>query len=127
VRRELDAPERAVERASERLGEHCLAHARDVLDQQVTLAEQGHEAEADLVLFIDDRPAHIGLDRVRDAGYDIDRHQPTLLPLMPCPITPGMLGIIGSAFHLKPLYVRMPQLVPIGYLEGSGGVIVLSR
>src|SRR4029077_16216580 len=105
---------------------HGLAHAGNVLDQEVAFAEQGNEAEADLVLFIHDGPAHVGRDRVCDAGYDIDRHQPTLLPLRTCPVTPGMLGIIGSAFHLKALYVRMPRLVPMRYLNGSAGVIVLS-
>jgi hypothetical protein len=38
-----------------------------------------------------------------------------------------MLGIIGSAFHLKVLYVRMAMLVPAGYPKGSAGVILFDR
>ena len=40
VRRELDAPERAAEAAGDRLGQHGLAGARHVLDQQVPAAQQ---------------------------------------------------------------------------------------
>jgi hypothetical protein len=39
VRRELDAAEGAVEGASERLGEHRLAHAGHVLDEEVPFAQ----------------------------------------------------------------------------------------
>src|SRR5436190_672967 len=49
VGRELESRERAVERAGERLREHRLADAREVLDDQVPL---GDEAE-------DDEPEHV--------------------------------------------------------------------
>ena len=49
VRGELDALERAVEGARERLRERCLAHAGNVFDQQVAAREQSGERELDYV------------------------------------------------------------------------------
>ena len=67
VRRELDAAHRAVDGAGQRLGQHRLPDARDVLDQQVPLGEQHDERELDdLGLALDDL-----LDVVPDAGRGV--------------------------------------------------------
>src|SRR6185437_7773452 len=53
---ELDPPHRAVDGPRERLGEHGLAYARHVLDEQVALGEQDDQREPDrLGLPVDDR------------------------------------------------------------------------
>ncbi|MNC85937.1 hypothetical protein D3C83_15620 [compost metagenome] len=62
---ELDALERESERSRQRVRERGLAHARDVLDQQVAAREQAGERHADLrFLAEDDLPG--GID---DAGH----------------------------------------------------------
>ncbi len=61
VRGELDTPDRARHRSGQCLGQHGLADARHVFDQQVTLGEQDHQGGAnDRRLAVDD-----GLDRVQ--------------------------------------------------------------
>ncbi len=56
VGRELDAGEAAVDGSGERLGQKRLAHAREVLDDDVAPGQQGHDARADdLFLAQDDR------------------------------------------------------------------------
>ena len=60
VGRELDALEGAAERARQRLGQHGLADARHVLQQDVALAEQGDQQEVDDLLLADDDAADIG-------------------------------------------------------------------
>ena len=65
VRRELEAREGQVERAGERLREHRLPHAREVLDDQVALGEQAEDAELERVA----RRAHGELE-VRDDALD---------------------------------------------------------
>ena len=64
VGRELDAPEAAAEAAGERLGQDGLAGAGDVLDQQVALAQQRDERQADLVMLADDDALDVGDDLV---------------------------------------------------------------
>ena len=62
VGRELDPLHRAVDRPGQRLGEHRLADAGHVLDQQVALGEQHRDGQPDdLGLALDD-----GLDRRLD-------------------------------------------------------------
>ena len=63
---ELDPPEGAVERAGQGLGEHRLADARYVLDQEVPFAKQCDEAKPDLIFFVDDRPADVRHERIGD-------------------------------------------------------------
>ena len=106
VRCELDAAEGAVKRSGEGLRQHRLADAGHVLDEQVTFAEQGHEAEANLVLFIDDRPAHIGKHRIGHSSDNFGLHQ------TPPPSLPAMIGIIDLGVGHAGLYVRMARLVP---------------
>ena len=77
---ELDAAERAVKGACERLGEHRLAHAWDVLDQEVSFAEEGDEAEPDLVFLVDDRASDVGHDSIGDPGDDVRRQAPRPSP-----------------------------------------------
>ena len=68
VGRELDAAHRAVERAGQGLGEHRLADAGHVLDEQVALGEQhGERGAHDLGLALDH-----GLDRLADLGRGVD-------------------------------------------------------
>ena len=67
VGRELDPAECAVERSGEGLGEHRLADARDVLDQEVPLAQEGDEAKPDLIFFVDDRPTDVRHERIGDS------------------------------------------------------------
>ena len=63
VRRELDPAEGAAERAGDRLREDGLPGAGDILDQEVTAAEEGDEGEADLVVLPDDDALDVGDDR----------------------------------------------------------------
>ena len=61
-----------------RLGEHGLAGAGHVLDQQVALAQQRHEREAHLGVLADDDPLDVGDDligRLRDGHW----HGPSCL------------------------------------------------
>ena len=63
VWRELDPPDRGVDGAGEGLGEHRLADAGDVLDEQVPLGEQhGDRGAHDVGLALDD-----GVDRRGEA------------------------------------------------------------
>ncbi len=72
VRRELDAPEGAAQAARDGLGEHGLAGAGHVLDQQVALAEQRHEREAHLLVLAHDDALDVGDDLF--AGF-LDGHR----------------------------------------------------
>ena len=74
VRRELDPPEGAAEAPRDGLGEHGLAGARHVLDQEVAAAQQGHQGEADLVVLAHDDALDVGEDLV--AGFLDLRHRP---------------------------------------------------
>ncbi len=53
---------RAGEAAGQRAGQHRLAGARDVLDEQVALAEQGHQGQPHLAVLADDDALDIGGD-----------------------------------------------------------------
>ena len=66
VRRELDALERAADRAGHRLGQHGLADARHVLDQHMAPAEQRDERQLHLAVLADDHLLDIGDDAVRN-------------------------------------------------------------
>ena len=68
VGRELDAPERAVDRPSHRLGEHRLADAGHVLDQQVSFGDQRNQRQADLGVLAADDPLDVVLERVELLG-----------------------------------------------------------
>src|SRR4029078_3033338 len=54
----------APEALGDRLGEHRLAGARHVLDQQMALAQERDEREADLIVLADDDPLDVGDDSV---------------------------------------------------------------
>ena len=73
VRRELDPPEAAAEAPGDRLGEHGLAGAGHVLDQEVAAAQQRDESEADFVVLADDHALDVGEDLL--AGLLKVRHQ----------------------------------------------------
>ena len=64
VGRELDAAEGAAEAPGDRSGQHRLAGPGHILDQQVALAQQRHEGEADLVVLADDDALDVGDDAV---------------------------------------------------------------
>ena len=73
VGRELQPRERAVDRARERLGQHRLPDAREVLDDQVTLGDEAEHAQAQrLVGRVDDVGEVVDdpLDRVGGRGVD---------------------------------------------------------
>ena len=65
VGRELDAAEGAADALGERLGEHRLADARHVLDQDVSLAQQGDEGHPHLDVLADDHALDVGDDALR--------------------------------------------------------------
>ncbi len=52
---ELDARGRAVERVRQRLGEHGLARAREVLEQDVAIGDQRGQHQADHLVLAEDR------------------------------------------------------------------------
>ena len=58
---ELQALKSAAQRARQGFGQGGLAKAGDILQQNVALAEQGHEQELDGRLLADDDPADIFL------------------------------------------------------------------
>ncbi len=62
VRRELDAPKGAAQALGDGLGQDSLAGAGHVLDQQVALAQQRHESQADLVVLAHDDALNVGDD-----------------------------------------------------------------
>ncbi len=59
VRRELDALESTADAPGDCLCQHRLADARHVLDQDVSLAQQGHHDELDLAAFSNDHALDI--------------------------------------------------------------------
>ena len=75
VRRELDALEGAADRARDRFGEHRLADPGDVLDQDVTAAEQGDEHEEHLVPLANDDSLDVIADQARDSLDSAGIHQ----------------------------------------------------
>ena len=72
VGRELDASEGAVERARQRLGQHRLADARNILDQEVALAEEGRQTHPNLTVLVDDGAANVRKDGLRHALHGIE-------------------------------------------------------
>ena len=92
VRRELDAAEGAVDGPRDRLGEHRLADAGHVLDQQVPFGDQTHEREANLVLLSLDDPLHVLGDRA-EGGCE------------PLPVSP-----FSASFHRTSGLVEQPEL-----------------
>ena len=57
---ELDAAEAAADALAERLGEHRLADAGHVLDEDVALAQQRHQRHPHLDVLADDHALHAG-------------------------------------------------------------------
>ena len=98
VRRELDAPERAAEAAGDRLGEHRLAGARHVLDQEVAAAQQRDEREADLVVLADDDALDVGEDLVAgllDLGHrPLRRGRPDAAGARVRPVRRPVAGVV---------------------------------
>ena len=62
VGRELQSAERAVDRTRDRLGQHGLADAGHVLDQEVSLGDQGDERQPDLTVLAPHDLLDVGLD-----------------------------------------------------------------
>ena len=94
VRRELDAPEGAAEAAREGLGQHRLADAGHVLDQQVALAQQRHQRQPHLVVLADDDPLDVGDDllaRFLDLGHWV----------LPSLCYPGLLIAQSAGFDVQ--------------------------
>ncbi len=90
VRRELDTPHRAVDGPRQRLGQHRLAHAGDILDQQMSLGEQyGQRKPYDLGLALDHTlhrtadPLHSGSQISEARSIVIGRHPALLGPFFP--------------------------------------------
>ena len=71
---ELDPPEGGAEAPGDRLGEHGLAGARHVLDEQVAATQQGDQGQTDFVVLADDDALDVGEDPV--AGLLDLGHQP---------------------------------------------------
>src|SRR5690606_10594952 len=65
VARELDALVAQAEHARERLGEHGLAEAGEVLDQEMTAGQQARERERDLAVLAEDDRAERLAGRVQ--------------------------------------------------------------
>ena len=66
VRRELDAAEGAADVPAQRLGQHRLAHPGHVLDEDVTLGQEGDEGQPHLGVLADDDAPDVPI--VRSAG-----------------------------------------------------------
>src|SRR5690606_4648124 len=80
VRGELDALDRAVDAASQRLGEHRLADAGHVLHEQVALGEQHRDDGADDVVLALDDTCHRVLDTPGDPVELSEFLHPSILP-----------------------------------------------
>jgi hypothetical protein len=65
---ELDAADRAVDRPGQRLCQHGLADAGNVLDQQVPLGQQGDQRQADHLGLALDHPLDVDPDLVEGGG-----------------------------------------------------------
>ena len=102
VRRELHAAHRAVDRPRERLGEHRLADAGDVLDQQVALGEHHRDGQPDdVALALDD-----ALDGPPDAGRRVGQGREVGLGR---PRFPGaVLCALGGLAHAQGSSSRSP-------------------
>ena len=72
---ELDALEGAADRARDRLGQDRLADAGDILDEDVTAAEQGDEHEEHLVSLANDYSLDVIADQARDTLDSAGIHQ----------------------------------------------------
>jgi len=72
VRGELDAPDGAVDRAGERFRQRRLAHAGDVLEQQVSLCEQHGHGEAYQLAAAGDHGLHRGAHRRGGLGEVVE-------------------------------------------------------
>jgi hypothetical protein len=72
---ELDALEGTAERTRDRLGQDRLADAGDVLDEDVTTAEQRHEHEEHLVPLTDHDSLDVIADQARDCLDSAGVHQ----------------------------------------------------
>ena len=114
---ELDPPHRAVDGPRERLGEHGLAHAGHVLDEQVPLGEQDDQREPDrLGLPVDDRldgraDLPRGADQVIECPRAV-RHRPrpvssTKKPSSKRPGLPRGAGLPGSPLRRRRLRRRL--------------------
>jgi hypothetical protein len=68
VRRELDAPERAVDGLCQRLHGERLGQSRHALDQQVPLRERGHQHPFEEVVLSDDHLLHLVQDALHRRG-----------------------------------------------------------
>jgi hypothetical protein len=64
VTRKLDALERESERASQRLGERCLAHARNIFNQEVASREQTGDGELHRLILAYDNFTNLLCERV---------------------------------------------------------------
>ena len=69
VRRELDAAERTVDRTCDRLREHRLTDAGNVLDQQVSLGDQRYQRKTDLRVLSAEDALHVLFD-LSEAGAE---------------------------------------------------------
>ena len=96
VRRELDPPERAAEAAGDRLREHGLAGARDVLDQEVAATQEGDQRQPDLVVLPDDHALDVGEDLVADL-LDVAHVTPVVCDARPRTFPPRIVGTSGPA------------------------------
>ena len=119
VGRELDAAERAVDRPGDRLGEHGLADAGHVLDQQVALGEQGDERQPDLAVLAADDPLDVasrsrGTGR-RTAANPVDAREPPPVTSVTCerPSGPARLRCAVGPVHRTPASTRaVPRQAP---------------
>ena len=69
VRRKLDAAKATAQGTGHRFGKQCFTRARDVLDENVPLAQQGDDRELDDRMFADDDMLDIVRDLLGDRLY----------------------------------------------------------
>ncbi len=129
VGRELDTPDGTVDGPCQRLGQHCLAHAGNILDQKMSLGEQhGQRKPYDLGLALD-HTLHRTADTLHSGGQIsearsivIGRHPALLGPLLSGPTrcgpahpwntdtTRGKFRVLPTLAFLLPLPIRVTRL-----------------
>jgi len=71
VRGELNAAESATDGLGEGAGQHGLAHARNILNKDVTVAEQAERGQPDLIALADNHIADVVDDLLCHSLHDI--------------------------------------------------------
>ncbi len=113
-----------------RLGQRGLAHARDVLDQQVTLGEEADQGQPDGSLLALDGLLDVGDDGLEAVGEEADLTPPLIVVRPRTSSSPSMVGggpawpacerTAGAAFSDPSAVVTVPGVVTVLAIDIGG-------